>query len=499
MTNLPEYKIELNIPQMFLSLAPQKHIRLEGGRGVGKSFIVSWRIRQIVEEMPRAKCAIVGRTYEQLLTRTLPSTIKGLAQLGFVKDLHFFIGTAPPKKWGWQEAYEPPLAYDYCITFYNGTTFQLVSLDKTESGRGFNFDAVIGDEAALLDYEKLQNNVLLSRRGNLEHFGKCPLHYSTLFVSTTPVTNKGRWFIQGEELARQFPEEYFYMIAPSAYNLKNLGKQYFKDSRRQLLPHIYAAEIDCIRNHTAQTPFYPTFSEDRHTYLSSNDTYLFRIIDDEKKLQEEHCKFDADLITSAPIDIALDYNAAINWITCGQMHGNEYKVMNAFYVKAPQIVQDVVQKFCDYYQYHNKKEVNYYYDHTAIGRDPARTTTFSDEVCKKLIENCWKVNRIYCGQAPRHETKKMFFEKLFREDPHNNLPTCRLNQERCKYLIVSIEKAEAIDGRDGVKKQKDKSSEKSSKIPAEEATHGSDAFDTLVYFRITKGVQRSGYMVSAVA
>lgn len=493
---MPEHRLELNIPQMLISLAVQKHINLEAGRGTGKSFIVSWRVKDIVNYMPRAKCAIVGRTFEQLLTRTLPSTIKGLGELGFVKNLHYFIGTAPPKKWKWEEAYEAPLAYDYCITFYNGTTFQLVSLDKTESGRGFNFDAVIGDEAALLDYEKLQNNILLSLRGNLEYFQRCALHQSTLFVSTTPVSSKGKWFIKREEIARQDPENYLYLIAPSRYNLKNLGNEYFRNLKRTLLPHIYAAEIDCIRSGTADKPFYPTFNVHTHTYLASNDSYLFKIVDHEDKLAERSCRFDVDVNTMQAIDIALDYNAAISWLVAGQSSAQTYNIINSLFILSPKTLDNLIQEFCEYYRFHIKKEVNYYYDHTAVGKDAARSSSYSDIVTDIFIKNGWVVNKIYCGQAPRHETKKIFFEKLFLEKDPTQLK-CRINQDRNKELITSIEQAGAVDGRDGVKK--DKSTEKKKDVPDQEATHGSDAFDTLVYFKIARGLNRGGYMVHAVA
>jgi hypothetical protein len=490
-------QITLNLPQLLLSMAPQKHVTLEGGRGLGKSFIVSDRVKKFVEQMPRAKIAIPGRTYEQLLTRTLPSTISGLREFGFRKDFHYFVGGPPPKKWGWQEAYEPPLSYDYCLTFYNGTTFQLISLDKTESGRGFNFDGEIGDEAALFDYTKFQNNVLLSIRGNLEKFGHIPLHQSTLNVSTTPVSNKGRWFVQREELAKQLPKEYMHLIAPSRFNLKNLGEEYFRNLKRILLPRIYDAEIECLRNGASDKPFYNTFNVQKHTYMASNDRYLFSIVHDEKKLQEKHCKFDEDLI-NAPIDIALDYNAAICWLVAGQMASrDEYRVLKSFFVKSPKTLQDVVQEFCDYYQPHPTKVVNFLHDHTAVGKDAMRSTSFADEVCRVLVKNGWRVRRIYCGQAPRHEQKKIFFELAFLEQPNNNLPKIRLNQERCKELIVSIEQAGSVDGRDGIKK--DKSSEKDDDIPDEEATHGSDAFDTLVYWKLGNGLQKQGYMVHAVA
>jgi hypothetical protein len=498
MSNLPEKNIEYNIPQLIFSLARQKHARIEGGRGVGKSFIIGDRVQKLTNELPRGKIAVVGRTYEQILTRTLPSTINGLTSLGFVKDLHFFVGNKPPKAWKWDSPFEATLSYDYAITFYNGATFQMVSLDKTESGRGFNFDAAIGDEAALLDFEKLQNNVLLSIRGNLEHFGKSYLHQSTLFVTTTPRNKRGRWFLKEEENARLYPDDVFYMIAPSRYNIKNLGKEYFKTMKRILLPSEYDAEIECLRSNGAKAPFYPTYREEKHSYFATNDNYLFKIANDIQALNQKDSRFDSDLDTTRPLHIACDYNASICWVVTGQDNVDEYRILNSQWVKAPDTIVEAIQKWCDYNRYHIKKEVHYYYDHTAVHKDALRSKTYAEAVIEVLSSNKWTVIPHYCGQAPRHDTKKLMFEVAFAEREPRQYPRIRLNRENNKQLLVILESTEAVDGRDGQKK--DKSSEKpNSDVPDEEATHGGDAFDTLVYFKfsqITKGV---GGFIHAVA
>lgn len=498
MSNLPEKNIEYNLPQLILSLAPQKHKRLEGGRGLGKSFIVGDKIRKVVNELPRAKFAIPGRTYEQLLTRTLPSTINGLTALGFVKDLHFFVGNAPPKKWKWDSPFEATLSYDYAITFYNGTTFQMVSLDKTESGRGFNFDGAIGDEAALLDFEKLQNNILLCIRGNLEHFSHSNEHQSTLFMTTTPRHKKGRWFLNQEELARLNPQEILYLVAPSMYNIKNLGKEYFKNMKRMLLPSEYDAEILCIRSNGAKAPFYPTYREEKHTYFATNDNYLFKIANDIQALSQKDSRFDSDVDTMRPIDIACDYNASICWVVTGQDNMDEYRILNSQWVKAPDTIVETIQKWCDYYRYQLKKVVNYYYDHTAVHKDALRSKTYAEAVIEVLVKNKWTVIPHYCGQAPRHDTKKLMLEVAFAEREPRQYPKIRMNRENNKQLMVIIESTEAIDGRDGQKK--DKSSEKpTSDVPDEEATHGGDAFDTLVFFKFSQVSKGSGGFIHAVA
>lgn len=487
---LPEKSIKFTTPQGLFSLAQQKHQSLEWGRGGGKSTVIAWRIKEIVKYMPRAKVGIVGSTYQQLLTRTLPSTIEGLELLGFIKDQHYFVGKKPPASWKWDEPYQPPLNYDNFIIFYNGTGFQLISLDNSDSGRGLNLDAVIGDEAALFDKEKLDYNVLLSNRGNIHRFSHTWLHHSELFVSTTPLSIDGRWFVQLEELARNNPTEYFHLIAESTYNVENVGWDYFKNLQRKLTPISYNAEVLCIRPGRAQTGFYPSFNEQHHTVNVSNDSYVQNLKYNIDKLRGAIP--DADVIKSQPIDVACDYGARINSLTAGQQHQHNYQIINGMFVKSPLTIMDLAQEFCNYYHWHETKEVNYIYDHTAEYKDAVRTTTFADEFTKVLESNGWKVNRIYVGQAPLHSTKYIFFDLLFREETIS-LPKIRINKNTCKYLIVSILQAGAKEGRKGI--EKDKAPEKKKEAIDEETTHLSDAFDTLVYFKFKDNLEASGWYV----
>jgi hypothetical protein len=72
-----------------------------------------------------------------------------------------------------------------------------------------------------------------------------------------------------------------------------------------------------------------------------------------------------------------------------------------------------------------------------------------------------------------------------------NLPIVSLNKMNCKNLIVSIQQAGAIDGTNGI--EKDKRSERNTNAVDEETTHFSDAFDTLVFFKYKDRMASSGW------
>lgn len=81
------------LPKLLLQ-AP-KEVCVEG-RGTGKSFDIGFTMDRLIRTMPKAVIALTGKTYGQLLTRTLPSSLKLLGQIGYQKDVNYVIGRKPP-------------------------------------------------------------------------------------------------------------------------------------------------------------------------------------------------------------------------------------------------------------------------------------------------------------------------------------------------------------------------------------------------------------------
>ena len=88
----PKKKIvNLHIPQLVFDLAPQPKKYLEAGRGWGKSTILGKKMRDFVVNLPRTTIALVGVTYSQILSKTLPSTIEGLEMFGCIIGIKIYI------------------------------------------------------------------------------------------------------------------------------------------------------------------------------------------------------------------------------------------------------------------------------------------------------------------------------------------------------------------------------------------------------------------------
>ena len=191
-------QIKLNpAQQQFVVLRPRVFVAV-WGRGTGKSFIQGYTDHTITRTMPRSVTAVTGQTYTQIYTRTLPSSLKMLEQLGYKKNQHYKIGKPPPDSW--IGPHEHLTKFDNVISMINGTAFTFYSQDVKGSGRGGNTDYEKVDEALTLDKESYDQEVSATNRGNNEHFGPLSgdpvwLHHGFSFVSSMPYSAKGKWLL----------------------------------------------------------------------------------------------------------------------------------------------------------------------------------------------------------------------------------------------------------------------------------------------------------------
>jgi hypothetical protein len=472
-------KLKLNFMQMMVAKATQRVKLVQCGRGSGKSFIASVKMKDTVYGMPQSKNFILSETYQNALTRTLPSTINGLRQLGFHKDLHYFIGRYPPKNWKWPEAYEPPLDPSHSIFFYNGTVFDLLSEDV--SSRGGNYANGIADEFQDADQQYFESNVVPTMRLEYNTL-KDNIHYRNILgLCSMPRTRKQEWIFNFEELAKTDPKNYFFVSAPSSINRANLPPDWFLDQKRILLPSEYAIEIENKRPTKVTGGFYPMFDDRLHTYVDFDNDYLDGIIDNAGTYNPEHfeqmdSRQDRDVIDNEPLEITMDYGAWFNGIVTCQESGHVFRYLSAMSINESERFEDLLNKWCTYYRFHEHKTVYYWYDHTAKDTD-ARTETYPIIVARVLRSYGWNVIEMDIGMQPNPEDRYRFFGYAHKGD-HPNLPKFLYNRHHCKWLIISVNGANVLQSStDGFKK--DKRDEKNHAIDQRTTTHFSDAHDTI--------------------
>lgn len=521
-------QIHYNKPQKRVALYSPSSSYNVWSRGTGKSVVIADIIRKIVNTMPRSSWVIVGQTYKQILTRTLPSTLNGLQnKLGYRLDHDFFVKRKPPAKLRFAQAYEPPIDYDHYISFRNGTGFHLASLDAGGgSTRGLNVDGIIGDEGLLINKEKYDQEVKATNRGNRCYFKHIPWHHGEFIFSSMPYNNQADWllakgdyykndgfdfteirnqiihleleFIKNKnldyrlelwnkivELKKQLrfyknQEGHLYTEADIFDNIQNVGIKFIEEQYRDLTDFIFMTEILNKRIQGIEGGFYPDLSRSRHGYRNKFDnSYLSSMDWNDDRLKFEDCRMDEDLIKTQPLRIAVDWGDKINCISIAQhlKSINEYRFLKCLYVKHPKILDDLAKTFCEYYRFHIDKTVYFAYDHTGNSGVANSNLTYADQFAKILTQNGWTVHKVSKGAAPTHQFKYLLWSRLLREG-NPQMPKIRFNLDNCHELFVSMEQAPAKEGRNGI--EKDKSSERSS-IPQEQATHLSDTADIHIH------------------
>lgn len=523
----PETKIHYNRPQLRSMLIGAPVEILIAGRGTGKTegVLAPKSAISYLGTMPRATGVIVGATYNQILTRTLPGLVKGWEMLGYKRDVHFVIGRAPSDKWirqwNWPGPYRMPFKFNYCISWWNGALVYFVSQDIVGSSNGITIDWIIGDEAKYLKEERFNQELLPANRGIIPAFKNNPFHHGITLTTDMPTGSGGRWLLDKEKESdpvraneilkiqkvisslranmdrarkgdkphyykqiRVLEEEIndlrknllYYHEASSLENIHALGIDYIKQQLMMTTQYEFDTQILNLRLEKVEDGFYPDFDEDVHGYTSVNNAFLEGLNYDFSKIEGIDCRRDADLDAKKGLHIAIDYNRRIHPLVVLQETKTELRIVKGLHSLFPKKLKDVVQKFCDYYKPHKTKIVYYWYDQTAVS--DLNETRQCDDVVKILRKNGWSVVRMYMGVAPEHIDKYNMYGHLLQEDGHYNR-IFRINRENAPSLIRSINLAQAEIRKGGFGKLK--LSEKDPKFPAEDATHYSDALDMLVW------------------
>lgn len=519
MTETTEKKrIYFNKPQLETMAIAAHTTVIVGGRRLGKTHGIAapWLLRN-TQAMPGCAIGIVGASFQQILTRTLPGTFKALEDMGYYRNVHYMVGVVPPKSWR-DKMVREPIKYDHVVSWYNGTCWYLISQDIPGSSNSLTLQAIFGDEAKFLDFEKLKDETFPANGGFKGPWKNCPWLNSMLFISDMPTSKKGSWFLSFREkmdkdvieaikgmvikiaelrtakkttytkrklreyrlkLAQLRSVAVYYREISTIENIALLGKKYIAQMKRDLPPLVFLTSILCVRPGKLKDGFYPSFSDARHTYKAFNNDYLKSLEFDLDKASEAKCRQDGDLDPKKPICVAFDYNSNINWLVAGQPRGTKAMVLKSFYVKYQRKLRELVYDFCDYYQYHPTKEVVFYYDSTALGSNYAvNEEDFSAVIKAQFEKHRWRVNEVYMGKQLRQHEKYTIVDQAFKGQKYMKP---MINEPNNEALILGIQQAGVRIGRNGW--EKDKTGEKlqeNEESLLEHRTDGTDAFDTLM-------------------
>lgn len=454
-----------------------------GGRGSGKSTTPAATTYLRIKHLPRSKSFFAATTYNQILTKTLPAIEMKWHEMGLKEwqsyddPGHYVVGRRPPKEWA--RPYQPPKNYKNVISFWNGTCFELISLDRPDLGRGGSYDGGEIDEAALLKHEAYTRVLVPSIRGNRHKFSHW-LHHQISMYTTIPWKASGYWILDYEEKAQADPDKYFFMEMNAYDNIDVLGKagiQRMKDE----MPYLeFQIEVMNKRVRSVETPYYPSFNTERHCY-QPRYTYA----EGERGITSEGM---ADVDPDGLIDLSCDFGGWFSCATAWQANEKENveRCLREFFVKEREKVNDLVDKVCRHFDGHEHKFIRLWGEPHGHDRNAQDDRTIYQQMRDRFHQNGWECEiRAPAKRASNHIARKNVMTELFSEQDAR-LPRARFNEEACKNTCIAIQITETDP-----KGRKDKSKEKDRKFPQEHAPHLTDTVDNYIE-------QKHGWKVSEV-
>lgn len=509
---IPDITVYVNPKQQLFLDAFQKIRFALCGRGFGKSHLIGSHNVDKLKALPGAKSALVGMTYTHLKTKTL--TVIKACWRGYGMEEYdpktgegdYVSFKKPPRKWI-KNMIAPPDDWDYIISFPNGYHIELVSLANIDKARGASFDAMDIDEVAFLDEDDFTEVLSQTVRGNRFIFEGNPWHHSITLYTSIPWLPSGQWIYSFEELAKKYPDKYFWLEGNARDNIEALGPDWLEEQRERL-PYIkFMVEVMNERISKLPDSFYYAFEEKKHSILpkqfvsfirqfgfdgyetdniislyeqgGESLTTLYKLL--ESKIQEgeiDSTIYKYIINPNQSIDVTFDFNASFNSCIVGQHHpdSNTYTFHKEFFVK-----QESFTKLCEqidkHYGHTHTKVINLYGDRNGNKRDASGAPTFFEQIIQKFTELGWQVNHISEGGVTQLHTLRHTVVNTLYEESELNLPQVRYHATTCKYTIISIINTPAKDNF-----KKDKSSEqKLGDDRRQEATDLGDASDYLLY------------------
>lgn len=518
-----EKEVFFNKKQQYLMLVKPKNLTLLASRRFGKSEgVIMPRLLNNIQDMPRGMHGIVGATFKQILTRTLPATLSAIERMGYIEGMHYTVGKKAPKALNFKEPYIKPRDWEHVIHWYNGSISPLISQDVSFSSNSLTLSSMIVDEAKTIDNDKLTDETIPALTP-IAYFQNCPIENSQTYVSDMPTSKKGsylwdhesrmdntlieaiehlicKWWdynlpgkhfekIRNEieaEIDSYRRELWMFAVYNILDNLEIVGERYINDKYQSMTNKFkFFTAIMSKRIKYTEGGFYAAMTKKLY-YSAFDNSYLNRFRTKSDTIDYKaaatstvDCRWDADIDFSKPLILSSDTNINVNWLVIQQADydKNTHRTIKSFFVKAPKMLIEVCKEFAEYYKPLGNYDVIFYYDHTFLqGRSGASAKSFWETIADELTVHGFVVTPVYIGQAWAHDKKHKEIDNGMKG--YQNLQPL-FNEHNNEALIIGMENTATRVGVNGW--GKDKTGEKlddSEEDPVEHRTDGGDAWDT---------------------
>lgn len=294
-------------------------------------------------------------------------------------------------------------------------------------------------------------------------------------------------------------DKVLFMLGSIFDNIANVGMSYIMNQYKVMDRLSFMIEILNYMVDRVEDCYYKI--DERHVYYNAtNDSFIRDFAEntdwDMKALAtEEDCRRDLDCDPRRPLEVSADWGSSASFLSVQQERNYDFVtretsifptqcVINEFYAmrndEDDTLVNALCDKFVRYYNHHLCKQVVFFRDRYGDVRHANSKKSYNEMFIDRLMKMGWKVEqRVHGGiEPPQHEKFLLWMNLLAETDMR--FPHVRINGERCKYTLISMNNTRVITGSDG-RFAKDKRSERNKSISPLEATHFGDTVDKLIW------------------
>jgi len=402
----------------------------------------------------------------------------------------------------------------------NEEHFGFKSKDPVRQHHGFRYVSsmpFMQEQKWLLDYGKYyeeEAGVMLFDVWN--RIVKLQLELITAYLDQKPALYKDIWneVVRLKKQITPFVSKggVMFTLANAFDNISNLGMSYIaREFKKQTLLTFLVEIMNWIID-KVEDCYYHIDSQKHVYYDASNDSFIRDYAEntnwDFKKLEQHDSRFDLDCDSMKPLEIVPDWGAHICLFSVGQERNYNFAtkiiepvdcVINEFYSKPDDsegvVIDDVVDKVCDYYEHHACKELIYFRDRYGDSRQPnaKKSKPYNEQAIERFQKNGWNVTpRVHKGQEPPQHEKYLLWANILKGS-NPVYPKVIFNGKNCKFTLISMNNTRVKES--AGKYEKDKGSERKKTVLPEEATHFGDAVDKRIWTKYSSKLYRSGTFV----
>ena len=425
------------------------------GRGTGKSTgPLTSRIYDFIHLMPGGLTLIICDSFKHIVETIMPTLFTSLGKKGLRQDENFWVNKFPPDGVPRPiQAITDPKGF---VFFDTGHCFCYVSTNFSSHANGKSVDAIVLEEAKLLKWNRVKENLLMLR-GNKEYFGHLWCHHSITIITDmsedpnhwtyeyynkvdadllkliasldfrqqklTNILDNTKVEAKKNQLKKEivsleerlnFYRRHAVLVTnnSSIQNLHALGYSVIEDYLSYPAQDVML-NIMSIKPTKSNKYYYELLTDEKHGFIAKNWTFIDALLDKNSPLDG---RIDTGEDDDRELEISMDWNNNIITMVVGQMFRKELRLLQEFWSygeKDP--IETCVNKFCEYNRFRKNKSVKLWFDHTADCLNASHDKKYWERVKAAFDANDWYFIKQKYAQTT-HDDRYIIYKRILSGD-----------------------------------------------------------------------------------